>query len=86
MIFNFLWFYILESFFLPSAHQLYLTLPTFFTAGSQMWLCTIFCVGYIFTVDRMVTFTWRYAQSLSKQSRKNNRRKKLHLLPNDQIA
>jgi len=80
MIFNFLWFYVLES-SMPSIPQLYRTLPHFFSAGSQMWLCTIFCVGYIFTMDRIVTYVWRYAHSQWKLSRRSKRLKRLHLLP-----
>jgi hypothetical protein len=66
MIVNFFWFYALEN-SMEGIHTLYQTLPHFFAAGSQMWMCTIFCVGYIFTMDKIITYAWRYAQSMWKQ-------------------
>jgi hypothetical protein len=83
MIFNFLVFYAVEN-SVESIQTLYLTLPHFFAAGSQMWMCTIFNVGYIFTMDRIITYTWRYAQSALRQNRITKRQFRLSLIPNNQ--
>ena len=80
MIVNFFCFYALEN-SMKGIHTLYLTLPHFFSAGSQMWLCTIFCVGYIFTMDKFITYAFRYAQSIWNQKKFNNRRRRHELLP-----
>jgi len=67
MIFNFLWFYLLEN-YMHGIHNLYQTFGEFFSAGSQMWLCVVFNVGYIFTIDKIVTYSWRYAYSKYRNS------------------
>jgi magnesium-transporting ATPase (P-type) len=80
MIANFFWFYALEN-SMEGIHTLYRTLPQFFSAGSQMWLCAILCVGYIFTMDKIITYAWRYAQSRWKHSKKDKRRRRHELIP-----
>ena len=41
-----------------------------------MWLCTILCVGWIFTMDRIITYTWRYTHAKWKMSKRHKKRRR----------